>query len=101
MRVDDRNLNGAAGLQPGRTSETDRSGSASGAQISQTPGGDRAEISSLAGTVSDAMATHSAGRSRRVAALAQQYRAGQYTVGARPASQALVHDALERKDAAQ
>jgi anti-sigma28 factor (negative regulator of flagellin synthesis) len=101
MRVDDRNLNGAAGLQPGRASETDRLGSTSGAQVSHTAGGDRAEISSLAGTVSEAMAAHSAERAQRVAKLAEQYRAGQYKVGARPAGQAVVRDALERKDAAQ
>jgi anti-sigma28 factor (negative regulator of flagellin synthesis) len=104
MRVEDRNLNEAGGLQPGRAPgayETGRAGSTVGAQITETAGGDRAEISSLAGTVSQAVAAHAAERAQRVEKLATEYRAGQYKVSARSASQALVRDALERKDAAR
>jgi anti-sigma28 factor (negative regulator of flagellin synthesis) len=104
MRVEERNLNGTSGPQPGRASESHeagRSGSTVGAQISESAGGDRAEISSVAGTVSQAITTHAAERAQRVGKLAAEYRAGQYNVSARSASQALVRDALERKDAAQ
>ncbi|HXI40130.1 MAG TPA: flagellar biosynthesis anti-sigma factor FlgM [Bryobacteraceae bacterium] len=104
MRVEDRNLNGAGGPQPGRAPgayETGRTGSAAGAQVTETAGGDRAEISSLAGTVSQAITTHMAERAQRVEKLAAEYRSGQYNVSARSASQALVRDALERTDAAR
>ncbi len=104
MRVDDRNLNGAGGPQPGRAAESHeagRLGSTGGAQVSESAGGDRAEISSVAGTVSQAITTHAAERAQRVAKLAAEYRAGHYNVSARSASQALVQDALERKDAAR
>jgi len=102
MRVEERNLNGAGGPQPGRASashEAGRLGSTVGAQVSESAGGDRAEISSVAGTVSQALSTHAAERAQRVGKLAAEYRAGQYNVSARSASQALVRDALERKDA--
>jgi hypothetical protein len=104
MRVEERNLNGPGGLQPGHAAEpheAGRLGSTVGAQVSETAGGDRAEISSVAGTVSQAITTHAAERAQRVGKLAAEYRAGQYNVSARSASQALVRDALERKDAAR
>jgi anti-sigma28 factor (negative regulator of flagellin synthesis) len=104
MRVEERNLNGTGGPQPGRASESQdagRSGSTVGAQISESAGVDRAEISSVAGTVSQAITTHAAERAQRVGKLAAEYRAGQYNVSAQSASQALVRDALERKDAAR
>ncbi len=102
MRVEERNLNGPGGPQPGRAPESHeagRLGSTVGAQVSESAGGDRAEISSVAGTVSQALSTHAAERAQRVGKLAAEYRAGQYNVSARSASQALVRDALERKDA--
>ena len=108
MRVEDRNLNGAGGPQPGRASESHEAGrlgstvgTTVGAQVSETAGGDRAEISSVAGTVSQAITKHAAERAQRVAKLAAEYRAGQYNASARSSSQALVQDALERKDAAR
>jgi hypothetical protein len=55
----------------------------------------------VAGTVSQAITTHAAERAQRVGKLAAEYRAGQYNVSAQSASQALVRDALERKDAAR
>jgi hypothetical protein len=104
MRVEERNLNGAGGPQPGRATESQeagRPGSTVSGHVSESAGGDRAEISSVAGTVSQALTTHAAERAQRVGKLAAEYRAGQYNVNARSASQALVRDALERKDAAR
>ena len=101
MKVDDRNSNGVAGLQPSRTAETHESGrlgTPSGPQISESAGGDRSEISSLAGHVSGAITASSADRARHVAKLAQQYGAGNYSVNSRSTSRALIHDGLERKD---
>jgi anti-sigma28 factor (negative regulator of flagellin synthesis) len=104
MRVDDRNLNGAAGLQPGRapeTQEADRLGTNAGARIAESSHGDRAEISSLAGRVSEALATHTAARTERIAQLTQQYRAGHYKTNSSATSHAIIRDALERKDGAR
>jgi len=104
MKVDDRNLNGVAGLQPSRTAETqeaDRLGSNSGARVSQPGTGDRAEISSLAGQISGTLSAQSAQRAERVAALAQQYCAGSYRVDSKATSSAIVHEALGNKDAPQ
>ena len=101
MKVDDRNSNGVAGLQPGRTSatrESDRVGTTTGPQVSESAGGDRSEISSLAGRVSGAIAAGSADRARHVAKLAEQYKAGNYSTNSRSVSRALINDGLERKD---
>ena len=102
MRVDDRNLNGAAGLQPGRPSEPD-----AGARIhvGRAESGVRRVATarrSLAspGPFPEAMTAHAAERAQRVGKLAAEYRAGQYNVECaigRPS--AVVRDALERKDA--
>jgi anti-sigma28 factor (negative regulator of flagellin synthesis) len=104
MKVDDRNLNGAAGLQPGRTAETqetDRLGSTAGAPASQPGSSDRAEISSLAGRISGTLSALSAQRAERVSALAKQYSAGSYRMDSKSTSSAIIQDALGNKDAAQ
>jgi len=104
MRVDDRNLNGAAGLQTGRTAESqvaERTGTTSGAQISESQGGDRVEISGTAGSVSQALGTSSAERAQHMQKLAADYRSGNYSASSLATSRAIVQDALERKDAAR
>src|SRR5690242_9241747 len=104
MRVNDSQLNGANGLQPGRTPETheaDRVGSNSGAKVSESAGGDRTEISSLTGRISQTLAAHTAERSQRIEKLAKDYGAGRYHVNARSTSGAMVRDAIERKDGAR
>jgi hypothetical protein len=100
MKVDDPNLNGIAGAQTGRTpetQETNRVGSNSGAKISETVGGDRAEISSLAGRISQAFAAQAAQRTQQISKLTQDYRAGKYDVNARTISRSITQDAIERK----
>jgi anti-sigma28 factor (negative regulator of flagellin synthesis) len=104
MRVEDRNLNGASGPQSGRTPETqpaDRSGSTSGTQVSESAGGDRAEISGLAARISKTVGAQSAERAHRVEMLARQYRAGNYNVNSQSASRGVIQDALGSKDVAQ
>jgi hypothetical protein len=104
MRVDDRNLNSAAGPQSGRTPETqpaDRPGSTSAALISESAGGDRAEISGLAGRISKTVGAQSVERANRVQVLARQYRTGNYNVNAQSASRGVIQDALESKDVAR
>ena len=103
MRIDNPNLNGAAGLQTGRAPETtpaEALGSTSstrGGSIS----GDHAEISSLAENVSQALAAQSVNRAQRIQELAQQYSAGTYRPSARSVSGAIVNEAIGGKDAAQ
>ena len=101
MRVDDRNLNGASGLQTGRTPDAhaaERTGSTSGAQISESQSGDRVEISDTAGQVSEALGAGSAGRTLRLQKLAADYRSGNYVVNSLATSRAIIQDAIERKD---
>lgn len=100
MRVDDPNLNGVGGAQANRTPETQethRTGSPANQRISESNCGDHAEISSLAGRISQASAANAAARTQRIAKLAQDYRAGTYNVSARSVSQAITNDAIERK----
>src|SRR5579864_8855430 len=101
MRIDDRNLNGAAELQTGRTPDThaaERAGSTSGSQVSESRSGDRVEISGTAGLVSEALATGSAERAQRIQQLATDYRSGNYQPNSLATSQAIIQDALERTD---
>jgi len=104
MRVNDSHLNGANGLQPSHTTETQeagRVGSNSGAQVSESAGGDRTEISSLTGRISQTLAAHTAERSQRIEKLAKDYSAGRYQANSRSTSGAIVRDAIERKDGAR
>jgi anti-sigma28 factor (negative regulator of flagellin synthesis) len=100
MKVDDPNPNGVASAQTGRTPEAheaNRVNSTSGARISESTEGDRAEISSLAGRISQAFAAHAAQRTQQISKLTEDYRAGKYDINARSISQAITRDALERK----
>ena len=103
MRIENQNLNGAAGVQPGRTTETpavDALTSTSSTQSSGSAVGDRAEISSLAGGISQTLASQSVGRAQRIQELAQQYSAGTYKPDANTVSRALIEDAIGGKDGA-
>jgi len=104
MRVDNQNLNGAAGLQPGRPPETnpaDGLGSQSSSHRTGAVGSDHADISSLAENVSQALATQSVNRAQHIQELARQYSAGTYRPDARSISSAIVADAIGGKDGAQ
>src|SRR5574337_138543 len=102
MRVDDRNLNGATGLQPGRAAEThelDRLAPPGG--NAESAGSDRAEISSLAGRISESLAVQNTARAQRIEKLAQDYRTGRYHANPRATSRAIVQEAIGNKDGAQ
>lgn len=104
MRVDNQNLNGAAGLQPGRPAETNPAealGSTSSSHRNGAVGGDHADISSLAENVSQTLAAQSVNRAQRIQELAAQYSAGTYRPDARSVSSAIVTDAIGGKDGAQ
>ncbi len=103
MRIDNQNLNGATGIQPGRPNETtsvDNLTSTPATQGSGSAGGDSADISSLAGNLSQTLASQAVGRAQRIQELAQQYSAGTYRPDARAVSSALVEDAIGGKDVA-
>jgi anti-sigma28 factor (negative regulator of flagellin synthesis) len=103
MKIDNQNLNGAAGLQPGRTVETpavDALTSTSGTQGSGPAGSDRAEISNLAGRISQTLASQTVGRAQRIQELAQQYSAGTYKPDAQSVSRALIEGAIGGKGGA-
>ena len=104
MRIENQNLNGAAGLQTGRTPETnptDALASTSSTRGTGTLNGDHAEISSLAENVGQALSAQSVNHAQRIQELAQQYSAGTYRPSARSVSSAIVTDAIGAKDAAQ
>ena len=104
MRIDDRNLNGATGPQSGRTQEAhsaDGLAPAAGTQSSGAVGADRAEISSLAGRVSDALTLQATERAQHIGKLAQEFKMGRYSVDSRTTGRAVVQEALGAKDGAQ
>jgi hypothetical protein len=104
MRVDDRNLNGVAGPQSGRTQEphsADALAPAPGTQHSGVAGSDRAEISSLASRISDVLTVNAAERTQRIAKLAQEFKQGRYSADSHATSHAVIQEALGRKDGAQ
>ncbi len=103
MRIENQNLNGAAGLQTGRTPDTNPTdlGSTSSGRGAGSLSGDHAEISSLAENVSQALSAQSVNRAQRIQELAQQYSAGTYRPSAQSVSSAIVSDAIGGKDGAQ
>jgi len=104
MRIENQNLNGAAGLQTGRTPETSPAegvGSTSSTRGAGSISGDHAEISSLAENVSQALSAQSVNRAQRIQELTAQYRAGTYRPNAQAVSSAIVADAIGAKDAAE
>lgn len=103
MRIENQNLNGAAGLQTGQTPEVNRSehlGSGSSSRVSSN-GGDHAEISSLAENVSQTLSAQSVNRAQRIQQLTLQVRDGAYKPSAAAVSSSIVNDAVGGKDAAQ
>jgi hypothetical protein len=101
MRIDDRNLNGATGPQSGRTQEAHSADGLAPAAGTQSSGADRAEISSLAGRVSDALTLQATERAQRIGKLAQEFKMGRYSVDSRTTGRAVVQEALGAKDGAQ
>src|SRR4051812_46934306 len=77
MRINDRNLTGAAAAEAGRTQKVDRFESGS-SRATAGLGGDRVELSGALGNLSKAMASYETGRSNKVHALAAQYQSGNY-----------------------
>ena len=97
MRVDQRNLTGAGGVETGRAQEAQsigRGGRSGASSARGGPGADQVELSALSRALSSSAAT----RSERVAELATQYQAGQYQVDPVQLGRAMVADALAAPD---
>jgi len=98
MRVYDVNVTGAGAAESGRTQEAQKSdrgeSTKAGATGSSRGSGDRVELSSTLGRLSQAMLAYGSQRANRVQALAAQYSQGTYSPDSAATSHAMVSDAL-------
>jgi len=96
MRVHDRTSLGPSAAEAGRTAETQKAGggSASRSGAAGSADGDRVELSSTLGRLSQAIAAQATGRGQRVEALAAEYQSGRYQPNSEATSRALVAEAL-------
>jgi anti-sigma28 factor (negative regulator of flagellin synthesis) len=97
MRVDDRNLTGAAPAESGRAQGTEKSSRDQGARTGTAATdktGDRVELSSTLEAVSRAMSAFGSERANRVPALAAQYQSGSYYADSAATAGSMVSEAL-------
>jgi anti-sigma28 factor (negative regulator of flagellin synthesis) len=96
MRIDDRNISGAAAEQSARARETEKAGSSAAGRETSSPGGfgDRVEFSEGLGQLAQAISSFGAERQERVQALASQYQSGGYKVDAGATSRAMIGEAV-------
>ena len=97
MRVDDRNLTGAAPAQSGRaqqTAKSTRNQAARTGTAATDKTGDRVELSSTLETLSRAMSAFGSERANRVQALAAQYQSGGYHADSAATARGMVSEAL-------
>jgi len=87
---------GPSAAEAGRTAETQaaRQDRTAGSGAAGSPDGDRVELSTTLGQLSQAIATQGVQRSQKVQALAADYQAGRYQPNAAGISRALVAQAL-------
>jgi anti-sigma28 factor (negative regulator of flagellin synthesis) len=97
MRIYDVNLTGTAAAESGRAQETQRSDRAGGARTggsSANGTGDRVELSSTLGRLSQALSAYGSSRTGRVQALAAQFQSGTYRPDSLATSKGMVSEAL-------
>ena len=96
MRIQDRTGLGPASAEAGRTSEAQRAGreNAGRSGASGSADGDRVELSSTLGRLSQAIAADGAQRADRVHALTANYQEGRFRPNPGVTSRAIVADAL-------
>jgi anti-sigma28 factor (negative regulator of flagellin synthesis) len=95
MRVDNRNLTGAA--ESARAQVTGKSNRNQGAQTGTAATGkidDRVDLSSISETLARAMSAFGSERANRVPALAAQYRSGSYYADSAATAGSMVSEAL-------
>lgn len=89
MKIEDRQTGSLGGLQPGRVQDTERASRVSGAG-DPPAGGDRLELSSLAGRIRTELDTIAVRQQARVESLARQYQAGRYRLDSGALGRALL-----------
>ena len=96
MRIQDRTSLGTPSTQTGRTSETQRAERENTGQVGAAGSGDgdRVELSSTLGRLSQAIATAGAQRADRVQTLSTDYRNGRFRPNSVVTSRAMVAEAL-------
>ncbi len=96
MRVYDLNLTGAAAAETGRAQEAQRAEKtgAGGSPGGTAASGDRVELSSALGRLSEVLSAHGQERAARVQVLAAQYQAGNYRPDAAATAKGMVAEAL-------
>lgn len=96
MRVQDRAIGGSPAAETGRALETQKSERDTAARTGTTDAhqGDRVELSSTLGRLSQAVAAQSTQRAQRVEALASLYQSGRYQPSSAATSRALIAEAL-------
>lgn len=99
MRVQDRALGGSSAAETGRAPETQRPEREAAARSGSPAGGagDRVELSSTLGRLSEAIAAQNAQRAQRVEALASLYQSGRYQPSSQATSRAVVAEALSQE----
>lgn len=96
MRVQDRTSLGPSATEAGRTAESQKTGRENSPR-NGAPGsseGDRVELSSTLGRLSQAIAAHANERGQRVQVLGTDYQSGRYHPDAGATSRAMVAEAL-------
>jgi anti-sigma28 factor (negative regulator of flagellin synthesis) len=97
MKIYDLQLTGASATETGRAQEsqrTERAGGTGGRASGTSAYGDRVELSSTLGRLSQAISADETDRASRVQALAAQYQAGKYQPDALGTARGLVAEAL-------
>jgi len=96
MRVDDRNLTGAAPAQSGlmETQNSNRNPAVQIGTAATDQTGDRVELSSTLETLSRVMSTFGSERTNRVPALVAQYQNGSYYADSAATAGGMVSEAL-------
>jgi anti-sigma28 factor (negative regulator of flagellin synthesis) len=97
MRIYDVNLTGPSAAESGRAHEAQRPEGAGTARAGRTGAqgtGDRVELSSTLGRLSQAMSSYGSARDSRIQALAAQYQSGNYRPDSTATSKGMVAEAL-------
>jgi hypothetical protein len=96
MRINDRASLGPSAAETGRTPDTQKPGRETAGQTGSTRSaeGDRVELSTALGRLSEAIGAHAAQRADRVRALANDYQNGRYHPDSAATARSLVSEAL-------
>ena len=94
MRIYDVNVTGPSVGESGRTQEAQKASVSRTGSSGSSGAGDRVELSSTLGRLSQALSGYESSRSNRVQALTSQYQSGYYQPDSLATSKSMVSDAL-------